>query len=442
MSASIAREVRTLALPAIATSLLQTMVMVVDRIMLGHVSKTSLAAMQIAGPLEWSVFSIFLAFEVGTIARVGRLVGQREPARARSAAIVSLMLAVALGSVVALLSPVVLRLAPFAAHSASAEVIAASNDYLEITLLSSPVLFVAAAAIAVLQASGDTRTPLAIGVVANGVHIALNSVLVLGAFGFPPQGMRGCAWGTVVTFALEAALALWALSRAGRPVSLRRASGVAPLRPEAREVLRVGWPAMLERSLYHAGFLGYVGILGLLGDGPMAANQALISIEAICFLSADGFGVAAASLVAQKLGAGEPEQAARVAKISARDAVLVLTSLGLLSLLSRHLLVPLFAKDAAVIAIGLSAMPVLAIAQPFMATSIVLSQTLRGAGHTRTVLAVSTLGAFFVRLSATWFFAIRLGLGLPGIWLGSTCDWAVRSAILVPLAARTIRKPA
>jgi Na+-driven multidrug efflux pump len=112
------------------------------------------------------------------------------------------------------------------------------------------------------------------------------------------------------------------------------------------------------------------------------------------------------------------------------------------SLLARHLLVPLFAKDAAVIAIGLSAMPVLAIAQPFMATSIVLSQTLRGAGHTRTVLAVSTLGAFVVRLSATWFFAIRLGLGLPGIWLGSTCDWAVRSAILVPLAARTIRKPA
>lgn len=418
------------------------MVLVVDRIMLGHVGKTSLAAMQIAGPLEWSVFSIFLAFEVGTIARVGRLVGQREPARARSAAIVSLLLALGLGSVVALLSPVVLRLSPLAAQSASPDVLAASNDYLQITLLSSPVLFVAAAAIAVLQASGDTRTPLAIGLVANGVHVALNAVLVLGAFGFTPLGMRGCAWGTAVTFAVEAVLALWALSRVDRPVSLRRSSGVAPLRPEAREVFRVGWPAMLERTLYHAGFLGYVAILGLLGDGPMAANQALISIEAICFMSADGFGVAAASLVAQKLGAGEPHLAARVARTSARDAVLLLTSLGVLAFLGRHVLVPLFTKDAAVVAIGLGAMPILVLAQPFMATGIVLSQTLRGAGHTRTVLAVSTLGALVVRLSATWFFAIHLGLGLPGIWLGSTCDWVVRSAILLPLAARTIARRA
>jgi len=87
---SLTREVRALALPAIAHSLLQTLVFVVDRAMLGHHDSSSLAGMQIAGPVEWSVWSIFLAFEVGTIAAIGRFVGQNDRAAARTTLVVSL----------------------------------------------------------------------------------------------------------------------------------------------------------------------------------------------------------------------------------------------------------------------------------------------------------------------------------------------------------------
>ena len=75
-------------------------------------------------------------------------------------------------------------------------------------------------------------------------------------------------------------------------------------------------------------------------------------------------------------------------------------------------------------------MPLLALAQPFMATGIVLSQSLRGAGRTRAALLVSAVGAVGVRLSATWLFAFHFQLGLVGVWLGSTCDWITRSVVL------------
>ena len=65
---ALAREVRRLAIPAILHSLLQTLVFVVDRVMLGRHGESSLAAMQIGGALEWSIWSVFSAFEVGTIA--------------------------------------------------------------------------------------------------------------------------------------------------------------------------------------------------------------------------------------------------------------------------------------------------------------------------------------------------------------------------------------
>ena len=176
---------RRLALPAILNSLLLTLVLVVDRIMLGHHAGSSLAAMQIAGPVEWTVWSLFTAFQVGTLARVGRFIGRGDTARATLTARVSLGLALLIGLAVAVVSPWLLDAAAWGAPHASPEVVASARAYLAITLAASPFVVVGATAVAVLQAAGDTRTPLVVGIGVNIVHVGLNRVLILGAFGSP-----------------------------------------------------------------------------------------------------------------------------------------------------------------------------------------------------------------------------------------------------------------
>ncbi len=407
--------------------------------MLGWHGAASLAAMQIGGALEWSIWSVFAAFEVGTIARVGRHVGAGDRAGARRAAWLSLAMALAIGTVLAVASPLVLMGLPLVTEGVSDAALSEATGYLGVTIAASPLVFVAATATATLQAGGDTRTPLVIGVVANIVHVGLNRVLILGAFGVvPAMGARGAGISTAVTFGIEAALATLALSNRTRPVSLRKTEGESSgtSREEARELVRIGAPAFLERVLYHVGFMTYALIVARLGDAAMAANQSLISVESICFLSADGFGVAAAALVAQKLGAGKPDEARQAAWIAARYAVITLTSFGLGALLLRAVILPIFSRDPEVIAIGRSTMPVLAVAQPFMATALVLAQSLRGAGKTRQALGVSLMGAVFVRLTATWLFAISLGMGLVGVWMGSTTDWMLRAAVLAMMFRR------
>lgn len=442
---ALAREVRRLALPAILHSLLQTLVFVVDRIMLGQHGETSLAAMQLGGAIEWSIWSVFASFEVGTIARVGRHVGAGNPAAARRAAWISLGMAFGLGSLLAIVSPLVLRALPLVAANVSPAALDEARGYLAITMAASPLVFLSMISIATLQAGGDTKTPLVIGIFANIVHVGLNRVLILGIGSIPALGARGAAISTAITFGLEALCAALALTSRKRPVSLRKALDAPPrsnatreeTRREVKELAHVAFPALLERVLYHIGYVGYVLMIARLGDAAMAANQSLISVESICFLSGDGFGIAAAALVAQKLGASKPAEARKAAKIATRDAILTLTVFGFVALAFRDAILPLFAKDPQVIAIGRSAMPVLAIAQPFMATAIVIAQSLRGAGQTRQVLGVSVVGALFVRLSMTWLFAIALGFGLVGVWLGSTFDWAVRTALLLVIAARS-----
>jgi putative MATE family efflux protein len=439
---SLEREVRRLAFPAILHSLLQTLVFVVDRIMLGRHGEASLAAMQLGGAIEWSIWSVFSAFEIGTIARVGRHVGAKEPGMARRAAWVSLGLAGAIGSALALASPLLLELLPLAAQDASPASLSEARNYLSVTIAASPVVFLAMTAIATLQAGGDTRTPLAIGIATNILHIGMNRVFILGAFGIVPAlGARGAGISTTITFSLQAILSVAALGTTTRGVSLRRRKDEEPkksAREEAKALAGVAFPAFVERVVYHVGFLAYALMVARLGEATMAANQALISVESICFLSGDGFAIAAAALVAQKLGAGEPDEARRSARIATRDAIVVLTVFGVAAVLLRDFLLPVFSPDPEVLAIGRRAIPVLALAQPFMATGLVLAQSLRGAGKTREALAVSAIGAVVVRVGATYLLAIHLGLGLVGIWLGSTCDWIVRSALYGLVGIRRI----
>lgn len=436
-----------MAVPALLTSLLQTMVFVVDRIMLGHHAFTALAGMQIAGLLEWSAFALFIAFEVGTIARVGRHVGAKEPERARIAAWTSLAMAVGLGLVLTAVTPLLSPRLGLFAPRASLETVAAAREYLDVTLAASPVVFLAMGAVATLQAGGDTRTPLAIGIFSNLVHVGLNGLLIFGGWGVPAMGLRGCAWSTAITFAIEAVLAILALSRRGprAAVSLRRrGAGVelslASVRAEGKDITRVAGPALVERVLYQTGFLAFGAMIALLGDAVMAADQALVGVESICFLSADAFGVAAAALVAQKLGARRPDEAEASARVAVRDAIVVLSVLGVLFTVGRWQLFPLFSDDVNVVAIGAGAAPVLAIAQPFMATAMVLAQGLRGAGFTREVLVVSALGTVLVRLAATWLFALHLGWGLVGVVMGSTSDWVVRALLLVLVGRSRARR--
>jgi MATE family multidrug resistance protein len=428
-----AKTVFLLAAPAVVNSLLQTMVFVVDRAVLGHFDATAIAAMQTAGPLTWSFFSVFGAFSVGTLAVVGRAIGAKDHRAATRAARASIVLALALGLFVAAVGTLFARPMVEAFGSAAGPAVRdVSVRYLQAFFPAMPAFFVGLVGISALQAAGDTRTPLAIGVATNVVNMIANWALVFGHLGLPRMGATGSALGSVIAGCLEAALALIALSRIDAKVSLR-AKGDGPslkLDPEAfAALLRVAYGSIGERVVYHAGYLAFVRFVTALGPDAMAANQALLAIESVSFLTADGFAVAAGALVAQQLGADDRKQATRAGWLVAAQCSVVLAACGLLFAAFPTQLVRLFVADARVVAIAAPVLRFAALAQVPMAIGVVLAQSVRGAGATREAFAVSLLGALVVRIAATWLFSRVLGLGLLGVWMGSTVDWVVRAVV-------------
>ncbi|WP_437733243.1 MATE family efflux transporter [Sorangium sp. So ce1335] len=460
-AAALARQVWRLAWPAIAHMLLLTLVFLVGRGMVGRYSTTALASMQICGTLTWTIVSLFSATSTGTLAVVARSVGAGDRAGAAAAVRVSLVFALLLGAAVSLpllaaCGPLLRALFP----QAGAEVVEQAAAYLGIVLPALPLAFVEAVAASALQGVGDTKTPLAVATIGNLVNVAVSAVLIFGHLGLPALGVRGAAVGVACTMATEALLLTAALLSRSSPLPLRAAPAARAAPPHASaasaasaspgdpraagrataaalaRVLRVAAPAFAERSAYHAGYMGFVAIIGLLGATAMAANQALIAIESVCFLSAEGFGIAAGALMAQHLGAARPRDAARVALVAALMAIVALSAFGVLFALAPRPLLRAFSSDPELLALGARALPVAAVAQPFMAFATVMGMGLRGAGDTRTVLAVTLISSLLMRLGGTWLLAVTLGHGLVGVWVGSTADWICRSALLAAAYAR------
>ncbi|NUP09247.1 MAG: MATE family efflux transporter [Polyangiaceae bacterium] len=429
-AASVALDVWRLAWPAIGHMFLLTAVFAVDRLVLGRTDTTALASLQISTVLVWTITSIFTAFSTGTLAVAGRAYGAGDRRAAARAVGASLLLALGLGAVVSVVtllasSLLIERVFPHA----GVDVLRDVQRYLIVVVPVLPLAFVEATAAAALQAAGDTRTPLLAAAASNLLNLTLSCVLVFGLFGAPTLGVRGAAIGAAAAIVLQAFSLVAALLQKDASIPLRGLGFREACCDRAiiGRLVRISIPAFADKIVYAGGYLAFVVLVAWLGPLAMAANQAVVSVEAICFLSAEGFGIAAGALAAQSLGAGAPDRAEQTSRVAASMAVAFLSLIAITFVLAPRSLLDVFSPDGAVVEAGASSLILAAAAQPFMAYAIVMRMALRGAGATGSVLAVTLAGTFLVRLPVAYLASFVWGWGLTGIWLGSTLDWIVQA---------------
>jgi putative MATE family efflux protein len=170
-------------------------------------------------------------------------------------------------------------------------------------------------------------------------------------------------------------------------------------------------------------------ILAHIGTAAYAAHQVGIRIAAMSFLPGWGFSVAATTLVGQELGAGRPDRARQVTYLSYGLTLAVMTTMGLMLFAFSESILRLFTTDADVIRLGALVVRIDGLLQPLIATSFVFAGALRGAGDTRTTLAITIGSIWGLRLITAYTLAIAFNLGLLGVWLAIGLDFASRALL-------------
>lgn len=303
--------------------------------------------------------------------------------------------------------------------------------YLRILAVVSPfrsVMFIGAAS---LRGAGDTRSPFVIMVFVNAVNLAVSVPLVtLGDW-----GLRGIAVGTASAWVVGGIITLRLLARGRGGIRLHRQN--LPLtRAISVRLIRISTPALLE-SLGHwmptfltTLIVGYLAKLGM-EQSPIGTHNITLRLEGFSFLPGFAFAMAASTVTGQYLGARDPVKARRAAYWAWLYGGVVMGGMGLVFLTVPQLLVRIITNDPLFLA---EAPPLLFIAgwaQIGMATAMVLSGAMRGAGDTRTTMIITYISTWGLRLPLAYLLGITFELGLKGVWIGLSTELTIRGLLFL-----------
>jgi putative MATE family efflux protein len=425
------RTVWRLARPAVLENLLVAAIFFSDTLIVGWLhDEAALAAALLAGIVLWVSTTPIQGLGVATASLVARHWGAGETARACRVA--GQALAVSAGLAVA----TVLALWPIAEElitwiGGEAEVIALGGEYLRIALLSSVLGLPMIVANSVIRGAGDTRTPMLTRLVMNGVNIVVSVALAFGLGPWPAMGLVGVAWGTTVARNLGGLMAMGLLVTGRLRIHLPLREVFTADLPVVRRVLHLAYPAMIWRFVASGAHLIMMWIVALLGTTAMAAHSVATHVESIAFMPAFGLGLAMTTLVGQAIGAARPEAAARAVRQTALRAGLAMLGVSALFVVAAPWIVAPFGATPEVRRLAALALRVSALELPWLTTVTILTGFLHGAGDTRSPLWIQIVCVLLFRWGAVYVFAITLGGGLAGVWIGTALFWAAQAGGLL-----------
>jgi putative MATE family efflux protein len=422
----IRRRILTLALPIIISSVLERMVQIIDIFLVGGLGADAIAAVGLSQLLVFFALNLLAGLTMGATIMVAQLWGADRRQEAARIATQSLLIG-ALGAAG-------LSLAGVIAGSAGARLLGATpgmqtlmEHYLLIIFGLFIFTFLVDQLIAIMHGAGDTRTPMIGIIIVNVLHVLIAYPLIYGHWGAPALGVPGAALAIGLSEAVGTVFLFLKARAAGHLAPL----ALGPDSVDAvRRILRVGFPITIDRLLQQTAQLAYAKIILGYGAVVYAAHQVGLSIEALSFMSGNGFAIAAATAVGQSIGAQKLAQAKIENWEANRLAVLLMAGMGLLFFFFPYLLLRAFTTDAAVIAYGTLFLKIVALLQIPLAITMVVSGSLKGAGDTRFLLLVTIVGAWLVRVPVAATFA-GLDLAIGWIWTVMLLDWSVRMGCVI-----------
>ncbi len=408
------RRVLRLAAPVVAEYVLQTLVLVVNTLLVSRAGDTALAAVGISNPIIFLFIALFGAISIGATVLVAQAhgAGQRDRANhlARQALSWGLIVAAPLSLAAYLLTP-----AMVGAFGDDAEVQSAAVDYLHVISATSIVLLTSLLCGGALRGAGDGRTPLYAAVLANVVNLFASWLLIEGNLGVPGYGITGAAWGSVTGRAVGLAFLLAALFGGRLVISLRGRRGWWPQLTTGFQLFRLGIPAAIEQIFNEAGFAVLTILVATLGAAALAANHIAFTILEMWYMPSLALSVTATALAGQSVGAGRPGEGMTAAVIIRRWTLAWnLLGTAVMVLLARPIL-NVFSDDASVIEEGIPAMLVVGVTLPFFGMWLLTTGALRGSGDTRSPMVRGVI-ATWLTVGLAWLGVTFLDLGIGGIW--------------------------
>ncbi|GGW83772.1 MATE family efflux transporter [Streptomyces lomondensis] len=408
-----------LARPVYVSLLASVAAGIINTVWVARLGGPAVAAVAVATTTENVLLGIALVFGSGTTVLVAHARGARDPGAVRAAVRGGWALW-------ALVTPAVVAcgllgrepLARLVLGGADSAALPLAVAYFTLSMPGMAVFFAQQLVDGILKGTGDTRTPMRLALLSNGMILALDPFLI------HLCGVQGAAASTVLCRSVALGAGLVAVRR---NALLRSARGAAPgesLAVSLRRTLSTGLPMSADFTVRQAGALVLVAIVARLGVTAVAAYAIAYKVLYLATMAFYAIRQAASIHTAHLRGAGKDERRA-----IGRQAVLLSGALGLTAAVLLAVTAPwIMAAFGAGPGVAREGVLFLRCVGPYLVLLgclIALGGVFEGSGGASVLLRVTVLGTA-VQLGLAYALT---GLGLPGVCLALALAAGVQCAL-------------
>lgn len=414
----------SLAWPTMLEQLMQTAVQYIDTAMVGSLGTQATAAVGSTTTVNWLVNSTISALGVGFLSFIARAYGandKKTAARVTSQAVLAVLASGIFFTIATLsLSGMIPKWMKVDASIQSLASLYFFIIYLPMLPRAATIIFGTA-----LRASGDTKTPMRVGIGVNLINVVLNFLLI-----FPTReistfsltitipgaglGVVGAATASAIAFTfggIYMTLALWR-----HPVISPKGQSLAPDMQILKSCLKVAGPNMLQRFGTSLGYVAFASMVNSLGEVSTAAHTIANTVESAFYIPGYGMQTAAATLAGNALGARDNKKMKDLTHVILQLEILMMILSGSLLFIFAPNMMTLFTKDPAVITLGATVLRMVAVSEPFYGVSIIIEGIMQGVGETVTPFKFNILGMWGIRIVGTFLCTQILHFGLISAW--------------------------
>lgn len=413
-SGAIGQALLLLAVPMVLEMAMESVFAVVDVYFVASLGASAVATVGLTESMLTLMYAVAMGLAMGTTAFVARRIGEKDPDAAAVAAVQAVAVAV-LASLPFAVAGLFFADDLLALMGADAWSLAHGTGYTAWMLGGNAIIMLLFVLNAVFRGAGDAAVAMRVLWLANGVNLVLDPLLIFGWGPFPALGVTGAAVATTVGRGLGVAVQLVVLFRGAKHIRVR----AAHLRLQAAalgRLVRTSLGGIAQFAIATTSWVGLVRIVAAFGSDALAGYTIGVRIFLFTLLPAWGLAGAAATLVGQNLGAGQPARAERSVWIAGWVTMAFLGVVSLFYITFAEALVRLFSDAPGVVAAGADCLRIMGYGFVLYAWGMVASQAFNGAGDTLTPTWIN-LGCFWLlEIPLAYTLALPLGLEARGVY--------------------------
>ena len=419
-----AKDLRKLILPLIVEQFLAVTIGMADTIMVASTGEAAMSSVSLVDAINILLINIFSALATGGAIVASQYLGREDNKRANVAAKQLLLVTTAMS--VFIMAVCLIGRNPILDlifGKIEPEVMDNCRVYFFWSALSYPFLAVYNAGAALYRSMGNSKVSMLTSTLMNAINIAGNALLI---FGFH-MGVAGAAIASLFARMVGAVL-ITCLLRFKPHVIQLEAVFKLDFQPEMiKNILKFGVPTGLENGMFQIGRLMTQGLVATFGLTATTANAIGMSLSAFPQIPGTAIGLAMVTVVGQCIGARRQEEAKRYTLKLTGLAYLAMGALNLVMLALLPVVIGIYNPSPATAALARELMLYcIACTILLWPASFVLPNGLRAAGDVRFTMTVSIVSMWVFRIGFSYLLAKGLQMGVLGVWIAMTIDWAFR----------------